>query len=148
MSLKGLARIAALYGQVERVRLVELQQAAASVAEAERLRTAAVEDGAVHQGAGRAALAEGEGHGWRLAQDACQAAHEIAARAEELRAERDVVRASAGESYRASRRQTAQLVRVVAGLVKAETLLEERREQAAADDRFAARLCWSRMKAG
>ncbi len=148
MSAKGLHRVAALYGQVERVRLVELQEAAAAVAEAERLRVAAEAARGDRQQEGRAALARGEGIAWRLAESACEVAEVTMDRAAAVRAERELLRASAGELYRASRLRTEQVARVVEGLRAAEALVAGRREQAATDDRYAARLCWSRMKAG
>lgn len=145
---KALARVAAVYGQMERLRLVELQAAAAAVAEAEGLRGEAELAGEAQKGEGRAALARGEGVAWRLAESACEAAGAAALRAGVLRDEREALRAGAGDVYRASRLQAEQAAGAVEGLRQVEAIAAGRREQAATDDRYAARLCWSRMKAG
>jgi hypothetical protein len=147
MKAKGLAKVAMLYGQVERVRLVELQEAAAAVAEAEHLRAAAEARGAAHRSEGRAALLQGEGLAWRLAESAGDATEVLRERALLLMAERDVLRTAAGEAYRSSRLRTEQVTRVVEAIAQAQAVVDARREQAATDDRYAARLCWTRMKA-
>lgn len=148
MSRKGLARVASLYGQVERVRLVELQLAAAGVLEVERALAAAAEDQVARRAEGRGALALGESVHWRMAESACDAAERSADTIEALRVARETLRAEAGTQYRASRLQTERVARVVADLKAIERLREDKIEQANADDRFAARLCWPRMKVG
>ena len=148
MSARRLGRVALLYGQVERVRLAELHEAALAVAEAERLRAAGEAACLKSRGEGRAALARGEGMAWRLAEGAAEAAELTVERAAAWRQEREAARVGAGEAYRASRLRTEQVTRVVEALRDAEAVLEGRREQAANDDRYGARLCWTRMKAG
>ena len=145
---KGVARVAALYGQVERMRLIELQEAAAAVAEAERVRAAAEAACEERRSEERAALVRGEGLEWRLAQGGCEALERTMLQAVAMRKERETSRASAEEGYRTSRLQAEQAAQVVVELRAVENGLEARREQAAADDRYAARLCWARMKAG
>ena len=146
MSTRGLARVAALYGQVERVRLGEWRQAAAAVDEAEQMRAAATEAGARCRMEARASLAQGEMTGWRVAESAAEVSGLIAERAKGMRQKRDAMQTAANLVYVASRMQTERITRVVEGLAMAEMAMEQKREQATADDRFAARLCWSRMK--
>ena len=146
MKQSGLARVAALYGQVERVRLVALQQAAIAVNDAALTRDLATAAGVLRRLEGRAALALGEAEGWRLAESTSEAAEVMAESAEELRLQRESLRAEAGEDYLASRVQRKRVGRIVECVALAEKGIQDRREQAEADDRFAARMCWSRMK--
>lgn len=140
---KALARVVAVYGQVERLRLVELQQAGAAVAMAERRQAEALEVIAESHRLGHEALERGEGTEWRVQQSSRAEAEQHWQRAAELREARAVVQAEAAEMHRASRQQTEQVQKVVEGRAREEALADARREQAAADDRFGARL---RMK--
>ncbi len=148
MKTKGLGRVVALYGQLERVRLMELQEAAAAVVAVDRLRAEAEAAGVARRSEGRAALARGEGMAWRMAESACEAAEVVVARAAAERTAREASRLAAVEVHRASRLRAEQALRVAEVEARAVAATEGRREQAATDDRYAARLCWTRMKAG
>ncbi len=130
------------------MRLVELQQAAAAVLEVEQAQALAAQMVAARKAEARAALAAGECWNWLVAGRACELAKRAGERAELLRVERASLRDSAGEVYRASHLQTERVACVVAALEDAERVVGGRREQAQADDRYAARRHWKQMKAG
>lgn len=136
----ALARVVAVYGQMERLREIEMQLAGAAVEEAERAGAQALAQKQESHRLGHEALARGEVAEWRVQQSTYAEAEQYQQRAGELRGARMAVQAEAEENHRASRQQTEQVAQVLEDRVRAEAVVEARREQARADDRFGARL--------
>ncbi len=127
---------------VERVRSAEAKVAAAAVAEVVAARETAERARREMVAGGRAALAEGDRVGWASAQWARGACEGRVTGLMKVQVVREAVRDEAMVAYRASRMQTEQVDRVLAGEMERLHLEEERRVQAAADDRFGSRQAW------
>lgn len=141
-----LRRLATLYSVVEEARSAELQMAGRALREAEdaigmqreRQRSARV--------AGRAALAEGDRIGCILAETYGEIAGWNGEQLQGIRRERGALRIAAEEQYRASRMESEQMKRLRDNLTAQVDIVEGRRVQAVADDRFLARKLWMEMQ--
>jgi hypothetical protein len=141
--LHGLKRLAVLYGAVEEMHSVDLQRKMSAVREAQR------EIGAQHEAAqtaglhGREALTTGDRMGWTMAETLRKTAGWKRQRLEEIRLARESLSDQAKEQYVASRLKSEQIKSVVEGVRERMESEEQRRMQAASDDRFLARLRWT-----
>lgn len=138
------ARLAGLYGMVERMRLVELRSASGAVAEVER--TCAAVDRACEGEvlAGRVALMAGDLVDWRVAERGQQLAEVRGTRLELLLEERERKYAAALDVHRSSQVDAEQMRQLTQRIENRRMHAEERRLQAESDDRFASRLGWNR----
>ncbi len=143
-----MSRLARLYGMMERIRLAELRAAVNAVNEVAHASAvqAAVREREVVEG--RAALAEGDRGGWMVAEKTREVAEARLERMALLRRARAAELEQAALVHRASRLKAEQMERVLERRRAAEAVEEGRREQAAADDRFASRLAWEGMRDG
>ena len=150
--MRRFARLTELYGLVERIDAAAARIAADAVAEAVRLRASEEACDVEQRRLARAALAIGDRAGWLVADSAGEFAEARAASLARMQAQREVVRDQALAVYRASRLKTEQMARMGKGEREAAALEDGRRAQAVADDRYGARLEWTRaqarMKAG
>jgi hypothetical protein len=141
--LHGLKRLAVLYGAVEEMHSVDLQRKMSAVREAQR------EIGAQHEAArtarlhGREALTTGDRMGWTMAETLRKTAGWKRQRLEEIRLARESLSDQAKEQYVASRLKSEQIKSVVEGVRERMESEEQRRLQAASDDRFLARQRWT-----
>ena len=146
--MKGLRRLADLYGRVEK-----MEAAAALVAADETSRVAG--ELASEQASGReqgmkarSALADGNRAEWMLAH---RAGEMIVMRAEVLagaQAQCEKARDEAMQRYIASRLKTQQVAAATGRRQDLEAVVKQRQDQAATDDRYAARLLWTRGRSG
>jgi hypothetical protein len=143
---KGVARLASLYGMMERMRSVELRVAAVAVADvvcsaavAATLRESQIADA-------RAAMATGCREEWQVAETTRGVIETRMVRLAALRVECQDALDEAVAVHRVSRMNMEQMNRVLERS-RAELMGDEsRRAQAESDDRFAARLAWERSK--
>jgi hypothetical protein len=91
----------------------------------------------------RDALIEGDRIGWTVSEIQRETAGWKRRRLEQVRAEREVLNDAAHEQYVASRLKSEQMKRVTESIVAESMIEEQRRLQAALDDRFLARRRWS-----
>jgi hypothetical protein len=140
--LKRLKRITALHEVVERMHSIELQIAANVVREAEQAIEMQRAIGSNAEFDGRKALAMSDRAGWSFA----EVEREIAAwkreRLEPIRMKREELNRAAHERYSVSRVKNEQMNRVMEGVAARAEIEEERRMQAATDDRFLSRKLW------
>jgi hypothetical protein len=141
--LDTLRRLVVLYAAVEEMHSTELQRIAAAVREAQQAIGMEQEVARSARINGRGALLEGDSVGWMMA----ETRHETAARRrrglERIRLEREELNEAAREQYVASRLKREQINRVFDDIAARMNIEEERRIQAAADDRFLARRRWT-----
>ena len=144
--MKSLGRLAALYGRMERIEAAAARRAADAVIEASRARGR--EDACAEEqgGLARLALEAGDRSAWQMAADASEFSMLRAGSLAEVQGERAKVQAEAMSRYLASRLKTRQVLEVLERARSLAAVAEARRDQAAADDRFAARLGWTRMR--
>jgi hypothetical protein len=145
--VRGLQRLADLYGMVERLRSVDLKVAADSVTEATQAidRERVVKQ--VQQSQGRVAIECGDAPERVLAESQIELAETRAVRVEQLRRAREVQRETALDAYRASRLRMEQMQHMVRSVREREAMDEKRRFQAALDDRHLSRKLWVEMEA-
>jgi hypothetical protein len=139
----GIARLAGLYGMVERMRSLELRAAAGNLDEVASAQTM---QAAVHRSevsGSRAAFASGDREQWKVAETARALLEIRMARLNKLRAEREVKLDQAAQAYNRSRVRMEQMDRVVERERERLACEAARRAQAEADDRFASRRAWS-----
>ena len=141
--LRTLKRLVSLYEIVEEMHSLELQRMTAAVREAEQAIT--VQQRMAHSARfiGRDALIEGDRIGWTGSEIQRETADWKRQRLEQVRAEREVLNDAAREQYVASRLKSEQMKGVTENIAAQATIEEERRLQAALDDRFLARRRWS-----
>lgn len=140
--IAGLRRIAKMYGALEQMKLVELQQAGAALAEAEGVLEA--ERGLAREAVadGREALSEGKRAEWLITETQQEYLAMRRPRLEGWRAERAELRDAAQVEFLESRARTEQMKQVVKDLKEQAEMEEARRLQGAMDDRFLMRLAW------
>ena len=138
----GLKRIAKLYGVVERMHSLRLEQASAAVREVVGAIGVERDAGAAAGVAGRLALGSGDHGEWMLAQAQREMAGMRRVRLETMRDERAVVEVEAKREFLESRVRTEQVKQVVSRAAEIAAVEDGRRVQAASDDRYAARLLW------
>jgi hypothetical protein len=140
--LQGLQRIAMVYIAVKHAQALALEQAAASLREAEtriaEQRTQARRSSAE----GRAALDAGDDIGWRIEESQRRFAEWNAEDLAALRHKREALVAEATEVYRTGRMQLEQMESVLRELRKKHDLDRAHRMQRESDDRFLARQWW------
>ena len=143
---KSLARIAKVYGLVERMRSLELRMAADAVSEVEFAAAVAAATRYNQVAGARAALVAGNREEWSVAEVTLRVEEIRMQRLAELRVKREAKLAEAVSLHRESRLEMEQMERVVELKRAAAAIEEGRRTQAMADDRFASRSAWKRMK--
>jgi hypothetical protein len=142
-----LKRLASLYGLVEDARSAEMRRAVVQLAE--------VEDAIATQESmlwmanafGRGALEKGDRFGWRQAGTNATLAVWSSEQLEVIREERDAMSEAAKQRYRASRIEAQQMSKLLENVTREADLIEGRRAQALADDRFLSRRRWVKMRA-
>jgi len=143
----GLRRLATLYGMVEQMRSLELRVAAGAV---DDVVCASAIEALVHRGqvdGGRAAMAAGDREEWSVAETTREVVEARIERLAKLRVVREVKLDEARDAHKTSRLKVEQMERVVERARAEAALVEDRKTQAVADDRFAARGAWTRAKA-
>ena len=143
--MKGLQRLAALYGRVEK-----MEAAAARIASDEAARTASeivLEStwGREQQGKARSALAGEDRAEWLLAESARDFTARRISKLERVRAQREKTRDEAMQRYIASKLKTEQVTATLERRQLLEASADQRQTQVANDDRYAARLVWLRL---
>ena len=131
-----------MYGAVEQMRAIELQQAGIALNEAEGMLSAEREMAHDARATGREALGAGSRAEWLLAEIQQEYLEMRRGRLEGLRDERAGVCDVARSEFLASRVRTEQMKQVVTNLREQAEADEARRAQAASDDRFLMRLSW------
>ena len=144
--MKGLERLAALYERVERMEAARVQLAAAAVADVTRERMAEEAYGRAEGELARAALVDGDRRAWVVAASAGEFAADREDRLARVQVQREAAYGDAMADYTASRLQSQQVLQVVERRQRSVKVLEERRAQATADDRYGARLGWTRAQ--
>ena len=137
--MKGLERLAALYERLERMEAARVQLAAAAVADVTRERMAEEAYGRAEGELARAALVGGDRRAWVVAADRED-------RLARVQVQREAAYGDAMAEYTACRLQSQQVLQVVERRQRSEKVLEDRRTQATADDRYGARLGWTRAQ--
>jgi len=145
--LAMLKRLMGIYAVVEDMHSADLQRTAAAVREAQ---DAIGRQQAVMRSAGvdyRGALETGDGLGRKMAEALCEAANLKRQRLEPIHVERESLCDAASRQYAASRLKSEQMQRMVTRAAEQAAIEEERKMQAASDDRFLARRCWKDVRA-
>jgi hypothetical protein len=137
--LQTLKRLVALYGVVEEMESLGLQRTTAAVYEAEEAMSVQQLMAQSARLSGRDALSVGDRMGWTVSEIQRESSGWKRRRLEQVRSEREVLRDASREQYMASRLKSEQMKRVTESLAAQERFEEERRLQAALDDRFLAR---------
>ena len=144
--MTGLNRLAALYERVERMEAARVQLAAAAVAGVTRERMAEEAYGREEGELARAALVGGDRGAWVVAASAGEFAANRQDKLARVQVRCEASYDDAMAEYTASRLQSKQVLQVVERRERSEKVLAERRAQAAADDRYGARLSWTRAQ--
>lgn len=144
--IEVLRRLAALYEVVEKVRSAELQRTISALRGAEE--AISVHCGVLRSAriASRAALVGGDRMGSILAETDTEIVAGRGERLQEIRIERRALQVAAEEQYLASRRESDQMTRLREDLSARQAIVEGRRVQAMADDRFLAQKRWMEMR--
>jgi len=141
--LQTLKRLVTLYGVVEEMHSLELQQRTAAVQEAQQAIEVQQQVARSSRFGGRDALMADDRMGWEIAETQRESAGWKQRRLEQMRLEREVLSDAAREQYLASRIKSEQMKRLAEGVAARAEIEEGRRVQAASDDRFLARRRWS-----
>lgn len=142
-----LKRLERVYGMVEEIHSAALKRAAAKVRE--------TEDALAEQ---RSSLHKARVQGWesfesddREGRASAEVQRELAGlmrvQLEVIHREREAATDLARKTHAASRMRREQIKSVVEAVVSGEQIMEGRRVQATADDRFSSRLHWNRLQA-
>ena len=145
--LEPLKRLKTLYETVEGMHAAELQRAAAALDEADSAVDTELRAALSARHEGHEALSLGDRVGWAAADARRGAAGWKRQRLEVVRSERARANEAAKEQYLASRMKAEQMQRLSAGVAEQIAVGEEKKSQAATDDRFLARKKW-RSKRG
>ncbi len=141
----SLKRIEGLYSLIESMHAAALEQTAALVHEAE----AAIADQARLKQTARAdaqfALNHGDRERWAVAELQREHSDQLQQHLEPILEHRERLTVEARAVYLASRIQRGQIKTVVDKSLAAERIVEERRAQNQADDRFLSRLRWNAL---
>lgn len=141
--LETLQRLTNIYEAVEGAHLVELKRTAAALREVEDAADAEMKNTHCAAHEGREALASGDRVGWAVADSQRRASGTKRRRLEAVHVERKRSTETAQEQYVASRRKSEQMQRLEARAVEQAAVHEEKKMQAATDDRFLARQRWA-----
>lgn len=141
--LETLKRITKLYKALEEARLSELQGTMAALHEVQN--AVDVETQSKHRAlqGGREAIASGDRMGWASADSQHWASGAKRRRLETVHAERRRLNETAHDHYVAGRRKSEQMQRLVAHANQQIAIDEERKAQAATDDRYLAQQRWA-----
>jgi hypothetical protein len=139
---KSVARLALLYGMMERMRSVELRVAAGAVEDVACSAAIARKVRENQIAEGRAAMANGRREAWQVAETTRGVNEARIVRLAMLRAEREIILEQAVQVHRASRLNMEQMDRVVDRARTQAEMENGRRLQAESDDRFASRRAW------
>jgi hypothetical protein len=141
--LQTLKRLVTLYGVIEEMHSLELQQRTAAVQEAQQAIEVQQQVARSARFGGRDALMADDRMGWEIAETQRESAGWKRRRLEQMRLEREVLSDAAREQYLASRIKSEQMKRLAEGVAARAEIEEGRRVQATSDDRFLARRRWS-----
>jgi hypothetical protein len=144
--LETLRRLVNLYAVIEEMHSTELQRMTAAVREAEQ---AIVVERDVAKSArmdGRRALIAEDGAGWLMSETQQERADWRRQQLEHVRLQREQLNDEVMQRYVASRLKREQMKRVFDEIAAQTEIEEERRTQAASDDRFLARQRWTDVK--
>ena len=144
--MKGLGRLAALYGRIERLEAVSARVAADALSLVVREHGREQACGLDEQARARVALGEQDRLEWRMANSALELSGLRLEKLAHLQASRERVRDEAMRHYMASRLKTQQVQQALMRRHDAAVVVERRQAQAAADDRFGSRLGWTRAQ--
>ena len=139
---KGVARLASLYGMMERMRSLELRVAAGAVDDVVCLAAIAATVRESQIADARAAMASGRREDWQVAQTTRGVIEARMVRLAALRVEREDTLDRAVAEHRVSRLNMEQMDRVLERSRVQMSAEEDRRSQAESDDRFASRRAW------
>jgi len=140
--VRGLKRLANVYGQVEKIRSLEVRAAATEVAQVTQALSQEATARVRQQDSQRAALLLGDREGWAVAAAQVEIAEVRQMRLKPVQAEREVLFEKAAVAHRASRQRMEQIDGIVDKAREREMETESRRMQAAADDRYLSRRLW------
>lgn len=144
--LETLQRLVTLYAVVEEMHSVELQRMTAAVREAEQAIGVERNIAQIARRNEREALVSGDSFDRISAETQQEKAASRRGRIEDVRQEREELNEAAREQYVASRLKREQMKRVLDEIACRREIEENRRVQAASDDRFLARRRWSDMQ--
>ncbi len=144
--LETLRRLVNLYAVVEEMHSTELQRMTAAVREAEQAIAVELDVAKSARMDGRGALILEDRTGWLLSETEQERARWRRQRLEQVRMQREQLSDEAMQQYVASRLKREQMKRVFDEIATQTEIEEERRTQAASDDRFLARRHWTDAK--
>jgi hypothetical protein len=144
--LETLRRLANLYAVVEEMHSTELQRMTAAVREAEQAMTVVRDVAKLARMDARGALTVGDRAGWLMSETQQERAGWRRRQLEQVRLQREHLSDEAMQRYIDSRLKREQMERVFDDLATQTEIVEERRTQAASDDRFLARRRWTDAK--
>jgi hypothetical protein len=139
---KGLTRIAELYSTLEQARSAEMQRATFLVAEVEQAITLEDSIRSDAKSVGREALERGDRVGWLLAEGQSRLSDWSLRRLGAVARERNMLLDAATELYQASRIESEKMRRLLETSKRENAIVDGRKLQAAADDRFLSRRQW------
>ena len=144
--MSALGRLAGLYRRLERMEAIAAGLAVAAANDAAARRGAEQAYGEQEQAQARTALLGGDRAGWLVAERAGDLSKARVEVLKKVQAGRERSRDAALARYLQSRLKTEQMTVAHERLQAQESVVETRREQAAADDRFGSRLGWMRAR--
>ncbi|WP_213803373.1 hypothetical protein [Granulicella sp. dw_53] len=144
---KTLKRLVDLYGAMEAARSGEMQRAQILLLEAEQALRGQQAVKHMAHAEGRDALGQGDRMAWMFAEVQAELASVKRRRIEPIAEERGASRDAAKKKYLASRLESEQMNRLFDDAAKRAAVMQLRRAQAVADDRFLSRKRWAEMKA-
>jgi hypothetical protein len=142
-----LKRLATLYGLVQDARSAEMRSAVVQLAEVEEAIATQESVLWMANAFGRGALEQGDRFGWKQAGTNATLAIWNSEQLEVIREERYALREASKQRYRESRMQAQQMSKLLEQSTQQAELIEGRRAQAMADDRFLSRRRWTAMRA-
>jgi heme exporter protein D len=142
-----LKRLATLYGLVQDARSAEMRRAIGLLAEVEEAIATQESMLWMANAFGRGALEQGDRFGWKQAGTNATLAVWSCEQLETIREERDALSETAKQRYRESRIQAEQMSKLLEHASRQAELIEGRRTQSIADDRFLSRRRWVEMRA-
>lgn len=144
--VETLQRLVKLYGVVERMRLLELEQTVAALRETEEALSKQEKAQRIAGSDGREALRISDTMSWSVAEMQGETAAWRRLQLNELRVSRTVERDALRRTYLASRLESEQVQHVLSEAIRHDEVERARREQAEADDRFLARRRWKEAR--
>jgi hypothetical protein len=144
--LETLRRLVNLHAVVEEMHSTDLQRMTAAVREAEQAIVGELEVAASARMDGRGALIAEDREGWLMSEIQHETAGWRRQRLEQVRLQREQLNDEVLQQYVASRLKREQMKRVFDEIAAQTEIEEERRTQAASDDRFLARQRWTDVK--